>query len=276
MIIPSDISSRLQTDFIGRDIRFFDLIQSTNLTAREMAEMNTDEGAAVIAEAQNAGKGRAEKKWYSPPGKNIYTSLVLRPPIKPFMAFQLTLVAAVALKDTIAQFTQSVEKSDIEVKWPNDILISGKKCAGILMEMKSLADNIEYIILGVGVNVNMKRDDMADEIADTATSLFISTGKEFTREPIVACLYLNIEKWYKRYLKDGFEPARNEWLLASAITGRRVKAVTSYQPSTTGNKPEECYEEGTAIGIDNNGVLILRKDEGEIVKVIAGDIVLKL
>ena len=105
MIIPLDISRRLQTDFIGREIHFFDLIPSTNITAREMAERGADEGTAVIADAQKTGKGRSNKEWFSPSGKNIYTSLILRPPIKPKTASQLTLMAAVALRETIAHYT---------------------------------------------------------------------------------------------------------------------------------------------------------------------------
>lgn len=276
MIIPSDISRRLQTGFIGREIHFFDLIPSTNITAKEMAERGAKEGAAVIADAQKTGKGRNNKEWFSPPGKNIYTSLILRPQIKPKTASQLTLMAALALRDTIAHYTQNIMNSDVVVKWPNDILISGRKCAGVLMEMKTVANNIEYVILGIGINVNMKRDDMFNEIASTATSMFIATGEELSREHIIERLYLNIEKWYKMYLKDGFEPIRKEWTLASAITGKRIRAVTSYQPATANNKSKQCYEKGTVLGIDKDGMLILRKEDGEIVKVIAGDIVLEL
>jgi len=276
MTILSDILCSLETDFIGRDAHVFDELSSTNLTAREMAEMNAAEGAAVIANSQKSGKGRGKRKWFSPAGRNIYTSLILRPPIRPETASQLTLMAAVALKETIAQFAGRFAGPDITIKWPNDILISERKCAGILTEMKSRADKVEYVILGMGINVNMTREDMPGEITDIATSMLIATGNEFSRGSVIACLYLNIEKWYKMYLKDGFEPVRKSWTLASGITGRRIRAIASHGEDAAGDCPGRPHEDGVAVGIDKDGALLLRNESGNIVKVIAGDIVLSL
>src|SRR3989304_6048395 len=202
-----EISSNLKTSFIGKDISFYKDTGSTNDAARAFAIKGAREGFAVVADSQTKGKGRLGRSWESPAGVNIYTSIVLRPSIMPLFAPQLTLVSAVAVAEAISKYSQKTP----EVKWPNDILINSKKVAGILTEMNSETDRINFVIIGMGVNINMTRKMFPEELRPIATSLKEEIGKEISRIDFIQTLYLNLETWYKRYLKHGFEPIRMAW-----------------------------------------------------------------
>ena len=252
-----EIGSNLKTSFIGKDISFYKEIDSTNETAKEFASKGAKEGFAVVADSQTKGKGRLGRRWDSPAGVNIYTSIILCPDMPPVCAPQLTLTAAVAVAETITEYLGRPP----EVKWPNDILINSKKIAGILTEMNSEMDRINFVVIGIGVNMNMSKKMLPDELRLIATSLKEEAGEEISRIDFIQTLYLNMEKWYKKYLKDGFEPVRNAWKGYFRMEGKMVKV-----------KEMDRVIEGAALGIDEDGALILREKGGNILRVTSGDV----
>lgn len=259
------INSHLDTDFIGRKIHLFDKLTSTNEKAHELAMAGAPEGTAVIAESQTSGKGRRGRVWFSPSGRNIYTSIILRPSISPEDAPKLTLVAAVALAEAIIESLKSFGVHSTGIKWPNDILIDKKKCAGILTEMKINSDGLVFVIIGIGINVNMDLCDIPTELKTDATSLSIELGDTLSREGILQSLYSKIENWYKRYLSEGFLPIKERWEVLSAIKGAFVRAASSVDGL-------HSYEEGEALGLDDEGELLIKKDDGTVIAVRTGDI----
>ncbi|OGQ76539.1 MAG: biotin--[acetyl-CoA-carboxylase] ligase [Deltaproteobacteria bacterium RIFOXYA2_FULL_42_10] len=275
-----EIATNLNTSFIAKNLSFYNKIESTNDTAKEFAANDAKEGFTVVADYQKKGKGRLGRRWESPAGVNIYTSIILRPNIMPVFAPQLTLVAAVAVAETVAKFlnppTSPFSKGGLKdfpplteggmggflsVKWPNDILINSKKVAGILTEMDSEADRINFVILGIGINVNVTKKMLPPELKSIATSLKEETGKEVSRTDLLQTLYLNIETWYKKYLKEGFELIREAWNVYFKMAG---KVVRIRQLSKT--------VEGIAMGIDTDGALLLQDKGGSIIKIISGEI----
>lgn len=261
------INAHLETDFIGSNIYLFDKLTSTNDKAHELAKAGATEGTVVIAESQTSGKGRRGRGWFSPPGRNIYTSIILRPSISPEAAPRLTLVAAVALCEAIMESLKAFGVHSAGIKWPNDILIDKKKCAGILTEMKVNSDGLDFVVIGIGINVNMDLCDIPEELKNYATSLSIEAGDILSREGILQSLYSKIENWYKRYLSEGFLPIKERWEVLSAIKGAFVRAASS-----TGSL--HSYEEGQALGLDDEGELLIRKDDGTVIAVRTGDIVI--
>lgn len=268
-----EIASNLKTSFIGKYISFYKEIDSTNNAAKEFASKGAKEGFAVIADSQKKGKGRLGRKWESPVGVNIYTSVILRPDISPVFAPQLTLVAAVAVAETISKYLNPPSphlgtdfKSvpmDISVKWPNDILINSKKVSGILTEMISEMDKINFVIIGIGVNVNMTQKMFPDALKPIATSLQEETGRDISRTDFIQMLYLNLETWYKKYLKHGFAPVRKAWTGYFSMAGKRVRVQQMGKTA-----------EGIALGIDNDGALLLREENGNIARIISGDVLI--
>lgn len=258
-----EIASNLKTSFVAKTLCFYEAIESTNYTAKEFAVKDAKEGFTVVADSQKKGKGRLGRRWESPEGVNIYTSVILRPDISPVFAPQLTLVAAVAVAETIAKYLKTGTNCKLEpaVKWPNDILLNSKKVAGILTEMSSEMDKINFIIIGIGVNVNMAKEMFPEDLRSIATSLKEETEKEISRTDFIQTLYLNLETWYKKYLKHGFAPVRKAWTGYFAMAGKIVKV------QQTGKTLE-----GIALGIDNDGALLLREENGNIARITSGDV----
>ena len=258
-----EISSNLKTSFIGRDIAFYKEIDSTNDTAREFAAKGAEEGTVIVADCQKKGKGRLSRRWESPVGVNIYTSIILRPNISPIFAPQLTLVSAVAAAETISCFlnTDSGYKPEPTVKWPNDIFINSKKVAGILTEMNSEMDRINFVVIGIGVNLNMTKKMFPEELRQIATSLKEETGRDISRIDFIQTLYLNMERWYKEYIKNGFEPVRKAWTDYFNMRGKMVKV-----------QQLNSVVEGIAIGIDNDGALLLKGKDGKVERILSGDV----
>src|SRR3989338_7192881 len=242
-----EISSNLKTSFIGKDI----------------SSKGAKEGFAVVADSQTKGKGRLGRRWESPAGVNIYTSIVLRPNIMPVFAPQLTLVSAVAVAETISRFLNngSGYKPEPTVKWPNDILINSKKIAGILTEMSSEMDRVNFVVIGIGVNVNMPKKMLPEELRTVATSLREETGKEISRTDFIRTLYLSIEKWYKLYLTNGFEPIREAWNSYFNMAGKVVKV-----------QQMDRVIEGVAVGIDADGTFLLQVKSGSVLRSISVDV----
>ncbi|MDI9569268.1 MAG: biotin--[acetyl-CoA-carboxylase] ligase [Pseudomonadota bacterium] len=242
---------------LGFPVRYFPEIDSTNLLAWRLAGEGAPEGAAVVADAQLQGRGRLNRSWISPPGANVYVSLVLRPLIAPAAAPQLTLVAGVAVAELLSGWIPA----GVRIKWPNDILIAGKKACGILTEMKSAAAAVDFIILGIGINVNMNREDFEPSLQETATSLKIAAGRPFDRLEVISALFSHLETWYRVFLSRGFPGVRETWLRHADILGRPIRATFKEEART-----------GVVTGIDADGTLIMKDTAGIIRRVLAGDI----
>lgn len=255
------ISTGLNTRLIGNKIHFFETLPSTNEKLYKLALSGAKEGSVVIADSQSAGKGRLGRRWFSPEGKNIYTSALVRPDMPASEAPRLTLVCAVALHETIAGFISN--NIEFGIKWPNDLLTRSRKCAGILTEMKNKRQAVDFVVVGIGINVNLKQSDIPADLRHIATSLQIETGKESSREAIIQKLYFNIEKWYKEYLQNGFAPIAKAWNNYSIINGKQIK--TSASSSVDAQK-------GIAMGVNNDGELLIDTGSAGIKTITCGEI----
>jgi len=245
----------LKTSKFGKEVIYYDTVSSTNTIAYDLAKRGAQEGTTVIAEAQVKGKGRLSRRWFSPKEKGIYMSIILRPDITPFQAPRITLIAAVSAALGIREATALA----VFIKWPNDLLVSSKKIGGILTEMEAETDSINFLILGIGINVNTK----LSELPKGATSVLEETGAKASRAKLVQAMLEKLEHNYALSKKEGFSPIIKEWRNLSATLGRRVRAVCMHKKI-----------EGEAIGIDSDGALIIRLDNGFHEKVMAGDVVL--
>jgi len=257
VLTPLELSSRLQTKRIGCQITCVQETESTNLLAFRLAENSAPEGTVVIAEAQTAGKGRLGRHWESPPGVNLYCSVILRPPMSPVRAPQLTFVSAVAVARAIEQIT----KLQPTIKWPNDILLNGQKVAGLLNEMSAETDTIHCVVLGIGVNINMRREQFPPDLRQPATSLFLENGACVNRVDVTRALLTALDLIYDDYLRHGFSVIREEWLSRSTVQGRRVRVSSGHGET-----------EGVVIGVDHDGALLLARGDNAPERVLAGDV----
>lgn len=252
-----EIQNGLVTKRLGTQFHWFHEIDSTNSYARRLAEQGAPDGEVVIAEQQTQGRGRLGRSWVSPPYVNLYFSVILRPVLPPIHAPQITLTAAVALADAVAAF---VPRPPV-IKWPNDILIDGRKLAGVLTESSCTSERIEFVILGIGVNVNYPRDLMADDIRERATSLMEVGQKSISREAFLRRLIQDLDRCYGILQESGFGAIAPRW---EGYFGQREQKV----------KVELEHEVliGEAKGIDSDGALIVQSADGARHRIIAGDV----
>ncbi|MBI2538510.1 MAG: biotin--[acetyl-CoA-carboxylase] ligase [Deltaproteobacteria bacterium] len=253
-----EIERQLATERLGKTLHYFPEIDSTNNYARNLAEQGAMEGEVVIAESQTRGKGRLGRSWVSPAGRNLYLSVILRPKLSPLHAPQITLMSAVALAETIQSFIPFPP----EIKWPNDILVGGKKVAGILTESACAADRVLFVVLGIGVNVNFPREEMPVSIRDTATSLMTLSGAPVDRTALALQLIRSLNRCYGDLERLGFPPMAERWAGFFRLQGKRVKVEMMDQAV-----------QGKAIGIDGDGALILEDETGTRRRIIAGDVI---
>ncbi|MDE3839377.1 biotin--[acetyl-CoA-carboxylase] ligase [Bacillus methanolicus] len=256
-ITPDEIRLGLKTDFLGQQIHYEESVDSTQKIAHRLAYDGAPEGTVVLAEEQLSGRGRMDRKWYSPKYTGIWMSVILRPNILPTKAPQLTLLTAVAVVQAIEEITALSPK----IKWPNDILINGKKVTGILTELQAEADRVKTIIIGIGMNVNQKASDFPEYIRSTATSLSIEKGGYISRPAIIRAVLSNIEKLYLLYLEKGFYPIKLLWESYAVSIGKKIIART-----LSGNIS------GRALGITDDGVLMIEDDNGTVHHVFSADI----
>jgi BirA family biotin operon repressor/biotin-[acetyl-CoA-carboxylase] ligase len=257
--IPA-LTAQLTTKTMGRHIRYFDEIDSTQTAIQQLAEQGAEEGTLVIAERQTAGRGRMGRKWHSPKGKGIWMSLLLRPRVSLQFTPQLTLLCAVALCRAIRQTTNV----NAGIKWPNDLLINGKKISGILLESNAEDERLRYVAAGIGISANLEADDYPDELRGIATSLLIESGKMTDRVHLIAVFLQQFEELYELYHEQGFSPIRLLWESLAVSLNRTVRVQT-------GNG----WVEGVAESLDDFGALTLLLPTGERKKVFSGDIVLR-
>jgi len=204
---PEEIQRGLETKRLGGKIYYFAEIDSTNVFARKRAQEGGLEGEVVIADSQTRGRGRLGRNWISPPCVNLYLSVILRPRLAPLHAPQITLMSAAALAETVRSFVPFLP----EIKWPNDILVGGKKLAGILTESSCNADKILFVVLGIGVNLNFPRDQMPEAIRDSATSIMILTQSPVDRVVFARQLLLNLDRCYGELEEKGFPWIVRRW-----------------------------------------------------------------
>jgi len=261
MMWIDDLKALRRKKLIGREILFFPEMDSTNREARDRARKGAREGTVVLADFQSRGRGRLGRPWESPAGANLYLSVILRPLIPAAAAPQITLLAGVAA----ARALSAVSGLECRIKWPNDIFLRGKKLAGILAEMEGEGSKVRFVILGIGVNVNWRREDFPADLGVTATSLHAEGGKEISRAGAAAGLFQELEKEYTAFLREGFSARlREEWNRLSWINGKQV----------TLSSPEGTLS-GQALGLDTDGALLLLDEEGKTRRFIAGDVSLR-
>lgn len=251
------ITLGLKSEFIGRHLHYHDSVESTQKIAYKLAYENAEEGTVVIAEEQTAGRGRMDRKWHSPKYTGIWMSIILRPQLPIPKAPQLTLIAAVGVVQAIEEVSGLLP----EIKWPNDILINGKKVTGILTELQAEADRINSIIIGIGVNVNTKREDFPEDLSQIASSLAIESGMQIDREKLVRTIFEKLERLYILYLEKGFFPIKLMWESYAVSIGKRITART-----LTGEI------KGKATGITEDGVLLVEDHEGKVHHIYSADI----
>ena len=250
---PAEIKAGLKTKVIGKNIQYFKETESTNIIAREMAG-SVQEGTVVIAESQTGGRGRLGRKWISPQG-GVWFSVILKPKLQPLHAPTITLLAGVAVAKVIRSYGLTAK-----IKWPNDVLINGKKTCGILTEIGAEMDSINYIILGIGIDANVDTETFPDDVRDLSTSLKKELGHGINRVEFVQKLFSELEALYLKFQKEGFSPILDEWRNMSATIGEWVKITT---------QTKTIY--GEAIGVDSEGALILETGEGKLEKIVAGN-----
>lgn len=251
-----ELKKELAGEIIGHSIHYYQEIGSTNDEAFRLGMEGAPEGTVIVANSQSAGKGRLQRSWFSPPSSNIYTSVILRPEFNPADAPRITIMAGLAAAQTIETYCPRKTR----IKWPNDILLDGKKVCGILAQMQSNEDKIDFIILGIGINVNIAADEFPPEIRNIATSIAAQSGGYHSRQDLLITLYKNLSKWYKTLTSTGFEMIREEWLKMASLIG-----------SETQVKFRDEIIKGKALGIDERGALVMSDSKGKTVKILAGD-----
>jgi len=256
-LTPLEIRPLLNTHDLGQVLHWYEEIGSTSDRAKELAEDGAEHGEVVIAEAQTAGRGRRGRVWVSPPRKNLYFSVVLRPDLPPSRAPELTLVASLALCDALRQAGVAAG-----IKWPNDVLASGRKIAGVLTELAAEPDRVHWVVVGAGVNVNASREDFPEELREEATSVLIERGQPAPRALLAAACFTALEDWLDRHAEEGFAPIREAWRSRSVTLGREVVVDEGGRRLS-----------GVAEDIDDAGALLVRGPAG-LERVLAGDVTL--
>ncbi len=254
---PEEIEARLQTKWLGRNIRYCDSIDSTNELAKKAANEGCPDGLVAVAEEQVSGKGRLSRGWFSPHGHGCWVSVVLRPPFLPQEAPKCTLMAAIAVIKAVNKY----KGVHAFIKWPNDILLNGRKMVGILTEMNAEFGKVNYIVIGTGINVNVPPEMVPDDLKDLAISVADAATEPVRRIDILADYLKNLEDLYELVLKQGFGPIFTEWRKYNNTIGQNVKVISL----------GDIYY-GKALDIDDEGLLVVQKKDGTIVKVIAGDV----
>jgi len=258
-LLPEEIRAGLKTRIIGRDIAYQKATPSTQEIAKALAAQGVAEGTIVVAETQSKGRGRVGRQWSSPQG-GVYFSIILRPDMNPSEALRLPLVAGVAVAKTIKRNT----KLDPRLKWPNDIMIDGKKIGGILTEMNAEMDRLDWVIIGIGLNVNMSQQSFPADVEGTATSLMEAVGKSVPRVKLLQDILAEFETLYNELMKSGFETIRMKWKALSNTIGEKVVVTLP-----------NGQIKGVAVDIDADGALMLEKDDGSLEKIIAGVVKLR-
>ncbi len=251
---PEMIKGALATEFMGQKIVYYASIGSTNEVAKELAKQDAPQGTLVVAEEQTAGKGRRGRTWLAPPGSSLLISLILHPALTVSLLPRLTMVSSLAVAYAIEETTDL----PVHFKWPNDILLRGKKAGGILTEISISGERLDYAVVGIGLNVNVDVRQIP-EIADIATSLSMELGRDVSRLELLQSFLKFMEREY-RLLQQGESP-QEKWTARLSLLGQKVQVATPWG-----------QESGWAEGVDVDGALILRRDDGTKAYVTVGDV----
>ncbi|OGD35370.1 biotin--[acetyl-CoA-carboxylase] ligase [Candidatus Atribacteria bacterium RBG_16_35_8] len=260
LLIPQEVRGELFTKYIGKEIYYFPELKSTNIMAKEKALHRAEEineGTLIIAERQSAGKGRLGREWFSPAG-GIWLSIILYPQLPPSYIPRITLMTAVAVVKAIKMCTQI----ESQIKWPNDMLINEKKVCGILTEMSAELDIINWVVVGIGINVNIEHREFPEDIHENTISLKEVLGKVVLRVKLVQIFLQEFEKYYESLKRREFSSILKEWKLYSHTLGRKIRVDMGERIVT-----------GEAVNINEEGALILKKENGELVEIISGTII---
>lgn len=256
LLHADDLISRLSHPrLIGRDIRVFQETGSTNDVVEKLARDGVREGVVVFAESQTKGRGRLGRRWFSPAGQGLWFSVLLRPALPPSAVTQLTIASATAVARALARQTGLTP----QIKWPNDILFGHKKVVGILTELSAELDQVRYVIMGIGVDVNLT--DFPPEISEVATSLAVAAGRPFSRAEIAAAILEELETDYARVGRGDFAALAEEWEQQCITLGHRVQIHIG-----------DRVLSGRAESLDTDGALLLRSDHGHLERIVGGDV----
>ncbi|HEY6464667.1 MAG TPA: biotin--[acetyl-CoA-carboxylase] ligase [Candidatus Acidoferrales bacterium] len=257
ILAPQLLSRRLSGTAFAKRIHHFFKVDSTNTIAMHLGEAGEPHGAVALAEDQTAGRGRAGRTWLTEKSAGICCSVLVRPQIPPAHAPLLTIVAGLAVRDAVAEELTATP----DIRWPNDLLVRGRKFAGILTEMHAEPDRLHYAVIGIGINVNQHR--LPAEIQDIATSLRIESGKSHSRLEIAVRLLRNLDRYYNLYLADGYAPILRRFAeVSSYFRGKRVRITTARETFT-----------GTTAGLEASGVLRVARDDGRGTEaILSGDV----
>jgi len=254
--ISDEIHRYLDTECFGGEIVYMKTVDSTNDLAMTLARQGAAHGTVVTTDQQTRGRGRKGRRWISPPGTNLYLSIVLRPEVSPAEASQIPILSVMA---SVRALERIVSDMQFKIKWPNDIYCHGKKISGTLCEMKAEIDRVDFVVVGTGINVNMKPFD--DSIRDIATSLFMETGSEYSRVKTAVFLLEEFERVYNEWLSRGdLGFIIDEWNTYSLLKDMQVDVKTATKIIS-----------GKAVGIASNGALKLELPNGSVRMVYAGD-----
>jgi BirA family transcriptional regulator, biotin operon repressor / biotin---[acetyl-CoA-carboxylase] ligase len=258
LLHADDLSARLgKTRVVGREIHVFQETTSTNDVAARLARGGAEEGAVVFAESQTKGRGRLGRAWISPAGKGLWFTVLLRPDIPPQEATQLTVAAATALTRAVTLQTGLAP----EIKWPNDLLIRGRKVAGILTEMRAELDRVQEVLLGVGLDVNLEADDFSESLRRTATSLRIETGQKVNRAELAVAIMRELDRDYQMVAEGHFARLAEQWAERCTTLGRQVAIRLG-----------DRVIRGRAESLDDDGALLVRGVHGHLERIVGGDV----
>ncbi|HHX63066.1 MAG TPA: biotin--[acetyl-CoA-carboxylase] ligase [Epulopiscium sp.] len=256
LITGEEVRSVLEPKIFGKEIYDYKEVDSTNVIAKAKAREGAKEGTVFIAESQTGGKGRLGKVWESPSGTGIWMSIVVRPEIVPQEVSGITLVAGLAICKAIRKVTSL----SAYIKWPNDIVVNGKKVCGILTEMSAEIDRVNYVIIGIGINVNTTK--FPEELRKIATSLKIESGIDYSRKDIVAQVLMLFEEYYQKYVQgESLQGALEEYKDLCITLKNEVSIIDK----------DKSYE-ATPLDIDKTGALIVEKKDGSIEKITSGEV----
>ena len=255
LLLPHKLKDKLNTRYIGKEIHYFREVDSTNEVAKKLAREGAPEGTIIIAESQSRGKGRRGKKWISPLG-GAWLSIILRPNTLPINAPQLTFIAGVAAAQTI----KDEYGLDAGIKWPNDVLIDNKKVCGVLTEISTEINTIDYIVTGIGIDANIDVNLLPPELRDTTTSIKSELDHDISRMILVQKFLGNFETMYDEFNKGNFQEILRKWRQLSKTIGRQVEIRKGTE-----------FIRGEAVGVNSKGALILELEDGTLQKIISGE-----
>lgn len=262
LLTPGEVLHGLATQRLGRRIEYRESVNSTNDLAKALAREGAPEGLLVLADEQTGGKGRLGRRWSTPPGAAVAMSLLLRPDLPPYQAPRITLAAAVA----VAEAVRSLTGLEAGIKWPNDMQVGGRKLCGILTEMEAEVDRVAFVVVGIGLNVGLRREEMAPDFRENATSLALEGVTGVRRADVVRAILAAFEPVYGELQAGRFDRVLDRWRAFSVTLGAQVRVLAV---------DGRVALEGLAEAVDEEGALLVRDDAGQVHRVLSGEVSLR-